>query len=169
MAGDLCDSSRITFLPYESWAWMRVGWSGRMKGLGSSWYLADLSIWNSCLPWALSVGGWQPSQRGGDKVAATCCIDQGLQGHHRLVGQIVPLFPYLAWLTGSQESLSGEWSWGKRSASGRGCNVERITVVMGKTRSAREHKEMVRCNCGLCHGSLNTLVFTRWHSLSLPG
>lgn len=120
MAGDLCDSSRITFLTYESWVWMGVGWSGLMKGLGSSWCLADLSIWNSCLPWALSVGGREPSQRWGDKVAATCCIDQGLQGPQRLVGQIVPLFPYLAWLTSSQESLSGEWSWGKGNASRRG-------------------------------------------------
>lgn len=77
-----------------------------------------------------------PSQRQGDKIAATCCIDQSVQGPQSLAGQTILLFSYLAWL-----ALRNSWVenvLGVRevpAAQGWVCNAERITVVMGKGRS----------------------------------
>lgn len=38
-----------------------AGWAGAGSGLSLVGPSADLSIWSSCLPWALSAGGWVPS------------------------------------------------------------------------------------------------------------
>ena len=73
-------------------------WAGGGSGLSLVCPSADLSIWNSCLPWALSAGGWVALSKMSDKIAATCCMDQSLQRPQRMAGQTGPLFSYLAWL-----------------------------------------------------------------------
>lgn len=76
----------------------RVAWADGGSGLSLVCPSADPSICSFCLPWALSAGGRVPSQRGRDKIAATCCLDQSLQRPQRLSGQTVSLFSHRAWL-----------------------------------------------------------------------
>lgn len=60
--------------------------------------------------------------------------------------------------------------WGKRPQCKAGVWHWENPSSFGKSPiRAWEHKGMEWCRCGLCHNGLNTLVLTRWRSLSLPG
>lgn len=113
---------------------MGVGRSGLMEFV--PWCLTDLSIWSSCLPWALSAGGWVPTQRQGWQDCSYMLHWPGLAGTPRAGRTITPIVS-LSCLTGSQELLGGNGLGVRKVPAVQGwvSNVERNRADMGKARS----------------------------------